>query len=55
MTARIRGDLAAIVVQQTTPASIAAGLCGLAVFFLCLLPGTEKANRYGPNPRLEEV
>jgi uncharacterized membrane protein YhaH (DUF805 family) len=51
---RIRGNLAGIVAQQTTPVSIAAGLCGIAVFVFCLLPGTHGANRYGSDPRLDQ-
>lgn len=50
-----RGDVAEFGVQQTTPTGIAATLFGLAVFVLCLWPGTEGTNRYGPDPRLEDV
>jgi uncharacterized membrane protein YhaH (DUF805 family) len=51
----LRGDVAEIIAQKTTPAAIAAGLCALAVLVLCLLPGTEGTNRFGPDPRLDEV
>jgi uncharacterized membrane protein YhaH (DUF805 family) len=50
----LHGDVAEIIAQKTTPTGIAAGLCALAVFVLCLLPGSSGANRYGPDPRLEE-
>ena len=51
----LHGDVQAIIAQRTTPLAILADFCALAVFVLCLLPGTEATNRYGPNPRLEEV
>ena len=55
LVTEIRGDVAEMIAPKTTPAGIAAGLCALAVFVLCLLRGTEGANRYGPDPRLDEV
>lgn len=54
LEAEIHGDLAEIIAQKITPLGISAGICGLAVFVLCLLPETERANRDGPDPRLEE-
>jgi uncharacterized membrane protein YhaH (DUF805 family) len=55
VVAELRGDMAEIIAAKTTPVGLAAGLCGLIVFVLCLLPGTQGANRYGQDPRLEEV
>ena len=52
---QLRGDVTEIISYKTTPLGIAAQLCGLAVLVLCLWPGTGGANRYGPDPRLEEV
>lgn len=49
------GDIARIVAQRTSFQGIAAGLCGLGVFVLCLLPGTDGPNRYGADPRIGEV
>jgi uncharacterized membrane protein YhaH (DUF805 family) len=51
----LRGDVAEIITQKMSPVSVAAGLCVLAIFVLCLLPGTEGPNRYGPDPRLDET
>jgi uncharacterized membrane protein YhaH (DUF805 family) len=51
----LQGDVQAVIAQKTTPVAIMAGLCGLAIFVLCLLPGSEGANRYGPDPRLEDA
>lgn len=53
MFTKMRGNIAAILTQPPAPVSIAAELCALAVLVLCLLPGTDEANRFGPNPRLE--
>ena len=53
--AELHGDVAEIIAQKITPTGIVAGLCGLAVFVLCLLPGTDGTNRYGYDPRLEET
>jgi uncharacterized membrane protein YhaH (DUF805 family) len=55
MVTAVRGDVAEIIAQKTSPVGLSAGLCALVVLVLCLLPGTEGANRYGPDPRLEEV
>ena len=55
MVAEASGNVDAIIAQKTTVVGIAAGLCGLAVFVLCLLPGSVEANRYGPDPRLEQA
>lgn len=49
------GKNAEIVGQQLTPTEIAGSICMLAVLILYLLPGTEGSNRYGPDPRLEDV
>ena len=51
----LQGDVQATIAQKTTPVAIIAGLCALAVFVLCLLPGSEGANRYGPDPRLDNA
>ena len=51
----MRGDITEIVAYKTTPLGIAAVLCSLAVFVLCLWQGTDGENRYGPDPRLEEA
>jgi uncharacterized membrane protein YhaH (DUF805 family) len=51
----LHGDIHAIIAQKTSPLAIMAGLCALAVIVLCFLPGTAGDNRYGPDPRLEEV
>ena len=51
----LRGDVYEIIAQKTTPVALAAGLCALAVFVLCLLPGTAGPNGYGSDPRIEEV
>lgn len=53
--AKLHGDVAEIIAQRVTPTGIAASLCGLAVFILCVLPGTHGTNRYGHDPRLEEI
>ena len=53
--AELHGDVAEIIAQKITPTGIVAGLCGRAVFVLCLLPGTDGTNRYGYDPRLEET
>ena len=50
-----RGDVHAIIAQKATPVDIISGVFALAVFILCLLPGTEGINRYGSDPRLDEV
>lgn len=55
IVAELDGDVHTIIAQKTTPVGIAMGLCAIAIFVLCLLPGTEGANRYGPDPRLEEA
>ncbi len=39
----------------STNLGMLSGLCGMPVFFLSILPGTEGANRYGPDPRLEDL
>jgi len=53
--AELRGDIHAVIAQQTTPVGIMAGLCALAIFVLCFLPGTDGTNRYGADPRLDET
>jgi uncharacterized membrane protein YhaH (DUF805 family) len=50
----LRGDVATSIAQSTTPVGIAAALCAFAIFVLCLLPGSEGANSYGQDPRLQE-
>jgi uncharacterized membrane protein YhaH (DUF805 family) len=50
----VRGDVVEIIVERSTPISLAADLCALAAFVLCLWRGTDGTNRYGPDPRLEE-
>ncbi len=55
MVTEARGDVAEIIAPNITLEGVAAGFCALAVFVLCLLPGTVGPNRYGPDPRLEEV
>jgi uncharacterized membrane protein YhaH (DUF805 family) len=49
----VRGDVSAIMAAKTSAPAVVSGVLGLAVFVICLLPGTEGANRYGPDPRLE--
>lgn len=53
MLTEIRGDVPAVIEARTSPLTVVSGVLGLAVFVLCLLPGTEGPNRYGPDPRLE--
>lgn len=48
--ARLHGEIGTII---TARSGIPAAICTLAVFILCLLPGTIGENRYGPDPRLE--
>jgi len=52
--AELHGDITEIVAKQTTPTNWVAALCGLCVFALCLVPGTDGENAYGTDPRLEE-
>lgn len=52
--AELSGDIHSVIAEKSTPLAIASGLCGLAVFALCVLPGTVGANNYGSDPRLEE-
>ena len=49
--AEYRGDIEIILSQNRSPLGIAAGICSLAIIVLCLMPGTNGANRYGPDPR----
>jgi len=55
MLATLHGDIGAIIAAGSSLPGIAAGICGLAVFIFCLLPGSVGDNRYGPDPRLEPV
>ena len=55
VVSEFRGDGTPMIAQKATPMNITAGLCGLALIVLCLLRGTEGANSYGLDPRLEEV
>jgi len=50
-----RGDAEAIIANTGSPLAIASGLVVLAILILCLLPGTDGPNRYGPDPRLEDA
>lgn len=52
--AELHGDVQSIIARKTSPIGIAGALCGLGVLVLCLLPGTEGSNRYGPDPRLQQ-
>lgn len=54
MLTEMRGDFAEIIAQQNSPLGVAATLCALAVFVLFILPGSDGANTYGPDPRLDE-
>lgn len=53
MLTEIRGDVLAIMAARSSPMALASGGLGLAIFVLCLCPGTEGSNHYGPDPRLE--
>jgi uncharacterized membrane protein YhaH (DUF805 family) len=55
LIAELRGDLAAIIAQRFTPIGILSGIVGLAILILYFLPGSDGANRYGPDPRLEDA
>ena len=51
----IRGDVAAVLAQKTSLTAIALDLVCIAIIVLLLWPGTDGANRFGPDPRLEEL
>jgi len=53
--AEFHADPQVLIAEKVTPVGIVAGLCSLAVLVLCLLPGTDGTNHYGPDPRLEEL
>jgi uncharacterized membrane protein YhaH (DUF805 family) len=55
LVAELRGDVAGSIAQKTTPTGIATELCALAILVLCLMPGTDGANRYGGDPRFDEA
>ena len=52
---QVRGDVAAMIAQRTTPMSIAASLVAVATLVLFLWPGTDGSNRYGHDPRLDDA
>jgi len=50
----VRGDVAAMMAQKTSPIAIALDLLCIAILVLFLWPGTAGPNQFGPDPRLEE-
>jgi uncharacterized membrane protein YhaH (DUF805 family) len=55
IVAEFDGNIAEMVAMRRTPVGVAADVCALATFLLCLWPETEETNRYGPDPRLQEI
>jgi uncharacterized membrane protein YhaH (DUF805 family) len=48
------GDFHKIVAERNSPIGLLFDAVWLTVLVLCMLPGTEGANRFGADPRLEE-
>lgn len=55
LIAELRGDFGAIIAERFTPIGLLSGAVSLAILILYFLPGSDGANRYGPDPRLEDV